>query len=60
VTEEDIVLLEIKQAHRCTICGREGELVLDHCDATGKIRGMLCRKHNTLLGMASDNYRILA
>jgi hypothetical protein len=35
---------------KCAICGRsESKLVLDHCHATGKIRGALCQVCNTAL-----------
>lgn len=32
---------------------------LDHNHKTGKIRGLLCQKHNTLLGSAEDSILIL-
>jgi len=46
----------------CEICGRKElhrELSLDHDHKTGKFRGYLCSKCNTMLGYAEDNPLIL-
>ena len=57
--EEYLCLLE-GQDHKCAICGAEEsdrknrELVVDHCHASGKVRGMLCQKCNLMLGNAND------
>jgi Autographiviridae endonuclease VII len=49
-----------KQKGKCAICkrpphgktrwGREINLVVDHCHETGKVRGLLCRHCNLLIG----------
>jgi hypothetical protein len=50
------------QSGRCAICeatssGRRGSqrLLVDHCHATGVVRGLLCFFCNTLLGNAKDS-----
>lgn len=56
--EYDRVLLD--QKGLCPICGDPVvEPCIDHDHETGKRRGILCRKHNALLGMANDNLEIL-
>lgn len=43
----------------CTACNKEciriGELHVDHCHATGKVRGMLCFNCNATLGHVNDS-----
>jgi hypothetical protein len=41
----------------CEICGdaEPSHLVVDHDHATGKIRGVLCSKHNVALGTFGDS-----
>lgn len=49
------------QRGRCAICERVSSkrLNVDHCHATGKIRGLLCHKCNIAIGMFDDNSRFL-
>ena len=51
------------QNNKCAICGLEfnntNKAVVDHNHVNGNIRGLLCTKCNTLLGMANDNIDIL-
>ena len=55
--QEFNTLLE-KQKNLCAICGN-GEktraLSIDHCHKTKKVRGLLCKKCNTAIGMLNDN-----
>lgn len=51
--------------YRCDICGKFGNkglkrpLCVDHCHKTGKIRGMLCHKCNTAIGLLDDRVELL-
>lgn len=51
-----------ERAARCQICGEPPgklNLALDHCHASGKFRGWLCKGCNTGLGMFKDNPALL-
>lgn len=53
-----------KQNGMCRICGIHQSqlpksLHVDHCHKTNKVRGLLCKKCNSLLGFANDNMTIL-
>lgn len=46
----------------CEICGdnfSKSRKCMDHCHATGKFRGILCQKCNSMLGLSGDNSDIL-
>lgn len=51
------------QSGVCAICGEENEsgqpLYVDHCHESGKVRGLLCRRCNTLIGCAEDSTAVL-
>lgn len=53
-----------QQEGSCAICGginKNGKrLAVDHCHKTGKIRGLLCNKCNSVLGWAGDKIAVLA
>jgi len=63
ISEEDYDAMLSYQNGVCAICdgvnpsGRR--LAVDHCHTTGKVRGLLCSKCNTLLGHAGDDVDIL-
>ena len=51
------------QHSRCAICAKPltaNTANVDHCHATGRVRGLLCRTCNTGLGLFYDNPSILS
>ena len=49
---------------RCDICNTHQDdlncsLSIDHCHKTGEVRGLLCRKCNSAIGMLDDNPELL-
>lgn len=64
ITLEDYEELKSQQNNRCAICGGKGKgkreiLDVDHDHKTGKVRGLLCGKCNSGLGMLQNNLGIL-
>lgn len=68
LTLEKYEELEKLQNGLCAVCGlsnsqklynRSVSLHIDHNHETGKIRGLLCHKCNTALGLANDDPTIL-
>jgi hypothetical protein len=57
MTLEDYDVMLAQQDGACAICRRKPKerLVVDHCHATGQVRGLLCAKCNTGLGLYQDN-----
>lgn len=64
ITLDDYTDMLIKQDYSCAICGNSPEegrnntykLSVDHCHTTGEVRGLLCQKCNTGLGLLGDSY----
>lgn len=53
-----------EQNNSCYICGEQEPaenkiLSVDHCHATGRVRGLLCSNCNTALGKFKDNIQLL-
>lgn len=59
VTEETYQQMLIHQNGRCSICGSDVDLCLDHCHATGKVRAIVCRRCNKVLGFSGDQPELL-
>lgn len=58
-TPEMKVALIDGQGGKCATCGTAADLFVDHCHATDKIRGALCRSCNLALGMVKDQPELL-
>lgn len=62
ITLEEYNALNESQNGKCAICGnypsegrnKDSRLAVDHCHETGKIRGLLCQKCNTGIGLLGD------
>ena len=64
ITLEQYDKILVKQNFKCAICNKhmsefKRALAVDHDHETGKIRGLLCRNCNAILGYAGDNPKIL-
>ena len=64
ITLEDHSKMYEEQNGRCAICGSEGDgrwkkLCVDHDHKTGKVRKLLCRNCNMILGQVGDNTQTL-
>jgi len=64
ITEDQYNEIWIEQCGRCAICKKHEQelgkvLYIDHCHSTGKVRGLLCQKCNTGIGLLFDDKEIL-
>lgn len=60
ITRDQLNAMLEAQDHRCAICGGERNgagtrLHIDHCHTTGRIRGLLCGKCNSAVGLLDDD-----
>lgn len=55
ISVEQYNKLQKRQNGKCKICNKIKKLVIDRCHKTGVVRGLLCYKCNTALGMFEDN-----
>lgn len=58
ITPEQYDVLKLKQNNQCAICLSPPEgcrLSVDHCHKTGRIRGLLCRQCNAVLGLLKED-----
>jgi hypothetical protein len=63
VTREQVIQMLNDQIWGCAVCDDEIDYMtahLDHCHATGKVRGLLCRNCNRGLGGFKDNIQFLS
>ena len=67
ITTAEYNTLSDQQGHCCKICGNSASqgrarsrfLSVDHCHTTGTIRGLLCQKCNTGIGLLGDTHTSL-
>lgn len=64
LTLESVQKLLLQQNNECAICDKQltypngHKTHIDHCHTTGKIRGILCSKCNTSIGVIEANFPI--
>jgi hypothetical protein len=59
LTLREFTAMQAEQGGMCRMgCGKVGSNV-DHCHATGRVRGLLCSNCNTGLGLFNDNPELL-
>lgn len=65
ITYEEVQALKQGCNYTCEVCGLQetqalrGTLFVDHCHKTGRVRGMLCQRCNTILGQCEDSIETL-
>jgi hypothetical protein len=65
ITPDQYDDLLVRQNGKCAICavkkpgGRTKMFFIDHCHNTGSVRGLLCMRCNTGLGLFLDNPKFL-
>lgn len=64
ITPDDFDELMIIQSGACAACGGSQTYVavhldVDHCHVTGRVRGLLCRRCNTAIGLAKESPTLL-
>lgn len=61
ITLDDYSRMFDEQHGLCAICQKQStdRLHVDHCHSTGRVRGLLCFKCNSMIGKANDNLDIL-
>ena len=57
MTKEELIYYINNSHGQCEICGRKTHRILnrDHCHSTGKLRGLLCHRCNTVIGTSKEN-----
>jgi len=69
LSENDFIKLKIKQNNKCGICQNEEtafdprwkktrNLSVDHDHKTGKVRGLLCTRCNTAIGLLKEDVNL--
>jgi len=63
ITPDQYEAMMLAQNGVCATCGdvcvSGKRLAVDHCHRSGKVRGLLCRRCNSILGLADDDLDLL-
>lgn len=62
LSKEQYAFMLSQQDGKCAICGKSSgqrRLDIDHCHASGHIRGLLCNRCNQAIGLLGDNHNII-
>ncbi len=59
ISLDEVEKMAEEQDFRCAICGEHTKLYVDHDHETGRVRGLLCHKCNTAIGLMNDDEGIL-
>jgi hypothetical protein len=59
VTAIEYFAMLLRQHSRCAVCLELRPLHVDHCHVTNKVRGLVCRRCNTGMGMFKDDAALL-
>lgn len=64
ITVEEYDKMLEEQGDKCKICGTpqsgiKKKLAVDHCHTTNKVRGILCSKCNTAIGLLNDDIELI-
>jgi len=59
IEPEEIEALLTIQGHKCAICRSPNPIDVDHCHQSNRVRGMLCKPCNKVLGTVKDSPIIL-
>ena len=59
IEQERFFRLLMEQGGRCAICDRDQTLVVDHDHVTEEVRGLLCAKCNTAIGLLSESPKVI-
>jgi hypothetical protein len=63
ITIEDYNKMLLEQNNKCKICNKPDvqnkQLSIDHCHFTGKVRGLLCTRCNTTIGLFEDDIDLM-